>query len=217
MFGILPLPQAVGQCGGQELWKERPARKQGRRSRNEPSNPWCVGTGRGVLAVDLGPWTPRLVLLEESPVQGAVATLYASGPVDEWREGGRIRHGARTRIPVTGDMELTVRPGWSRPWQRPTRCHVSVLGIARMNHSCLANCEVLPFDASSNTRSVVTLFDVAKGQELSINYVGRCYYTLSMARAAKRCLPHPPQAPSGCGHPRSEAWQGLAATARSLI
>jgi hypothetical protein len=88
---------------------------------------------QGILPVDLGPWTPRLVLFEESPVEGAVASLYASGPVDEWREGGRIRHKARTRIPVTGDLELTIHGGWSRPWRRTTRCHVSVLGLARMS------------------------------------------------------------------------------------
>ncbi|MDP6944167.1 MAG: hypothetical protein QF464_08465, partial [Myxococcota bacterium] len=94
---------------------------------------------QGVLAVDLGRFAPRVVLFEEdprgsaAPVRGAVASLYASGPIDEWREGGRIRHPARTLIPVTCDMELTIRPGWARPWRRATRCHVSVLGLARMS------------------------------------------------------------------------------------
>jgi len=58
--------------------------------------------------------------------------------------------------------------------------------IARMNHHCLANCEVLKFDAVSNSRSVVALRDISKGEELCINYIGNCYHTLSMVRKERR-------------------------------
>ena len=52
--------------------------------------------------------------------------------------------------------------------------------IARMNHSCFANCEVLAYDTRTESRSVVALFDIAKGEELSIYYIGNTYYSLSM-------------------------------------
>jgi len=52
--------------------------------------------------------------------------------------------------------------------------------IARMNHSCLSNCEVLPYDSASHSRSVVALFDIKKGEELTIYYIGNTYYSLSM-------------------------------------
>eukprot|EP01083_Nonionella_stella_P180399 643201_1 len=58
--------------------------------------------------------------------------------------------------------------------------------IARMNHSCLSNCEVLSYDIDSNSRSVIALFDVQKGSELSINYIGNTYYTLCMEQKVRK-------------------------------
>jgi len=58
--------------------------------------------------------------------------------------------------------------------------------IARLNHSCFPNCEVLRFDPRNNSRAVVTLHDVSPGDELTINYIGNSYYTLSMAYAERK-------------------------------
>ena len=58
--------------------------------------------------------------------------------------------------------------------------------IARMNHSCLSNCEVLNYDLQTKSRSIIALFDIKKGDELSINYIGNCYYTLSMTQKVRK-------------------------------
>lgn len=58
--------------------------------------------------------------------------------------------------------------------------------IARMNHSCLSNCEVLNYDINTKSRSIIALFDIKKGEELSINYIGNSYYTLSMTQKVRK-------------------------------
>ena len=58
--------------------------------------------------------------------------------------------------------------------------------IARMNHSCLSNCEVLSSDINTKSRSIIALFDIKKGEELTINYIGNSYYTLSMAQKVRK-------------------------------
>lgn len=58
--------------------------------------------------------------------------------------------------------------------------------IARLNHNCFPNCEVLKFDPITNSRAVVALFDIQKGLELTIDYIGNTYHTLSMPYKERR-------------------------------
>ena len=94
---------------------------------------------QGLLKVDLGSRSPGLVVFEApSEGPGPVAWLYATGPVDQWEDGRRTRHKARTRIPIERDLTLTLRPPWTRAlWQRAVALEVEVLGLTRLGRPSL--------------------------------------------------------------------------------
>ena len=87
---------------------------------------------QGLVKVDLGWRGPDLVVFEGHRGDVALAYLYATGPVIHWSDRGRVRHAARTRIPIERDMQLSLRRPWTRPWHRIVPCEVEVLGLARM-------------------------------------------------------------------------------------
>ncbi len=92
---------------------------------------------QGMMTVDLGARAPRLVVFEAPRDSGAVAWLYATGPVDLWEETKTRRIRPRTRIPVDRDLGLTILAPWYQPWARSVRVDVEVLGLARTGRPAL--------------------------------------------------------------------------------
>lgn len=96
---------------------------------------WVFREGQGLATVPLGGRHPRLMLFEDEQAgDSIVAHFFADCTVAvETPDGEATRtEPARSRIPVSHDATLTLRPAWFRFWQRPVRVTAEVLGLARL-------------------------------------------------------------------------------------
>lgn len=93
---------------------------------------------QGLLQLDLGRRAPELWIIEaDSSVaaeDGLVAYLVCDAEVRIEAIGEQAAQvvPARTRIEVTHDLRLSLRPAWWRWWQRTMEMTVEVLGLARL-------------------------------------------------------------------------------------